>query len=287
MNDPKVFLFPVKTGDAISMFGCFKKLSEQDGVNPVVFCPSEYASVYDGISYVTAIPVEANWITGMEDFKKAATEKFGRFTNLRFWSDDYWPEETKDTNWIFLEMGGRQIRVDSDLDPDIGTAIARRIGFTREEWIAAPVVFDRRDPTREQQLLDRYVKPSTKPLLLYNFTAVSSPFGYEPEMVQALNKIKWKFNTVNIGRIHCARIYDLLALYDNACGLITCDTATAHLAVVSKVPTVWFTMDAWRGSVPRGNVHWSCSYSESITRIDDVIKTCEKWKDSWQTRAGL
>jgi ADP-heptose:LPS heptosyltransferase len=83
---------------------------------------------------------------------------------------------------------------------------------------------------------------------------------------------------VDIGHVSAHRIFDLLGLYDRAAGLITADTATAHLAVGSKVPAIWFTIPDWRGSVPRGNCVWHCTYAEILGKIEEIMAVVESWK---------
>jgi len=118
-----------------------------------------------------------------------------------------------------------------------------------------------------------------KPLLLYSFAGISSPFPYVPEVVNALHREFSKdFAFLDIGRIQAHRIFDLLTFYDRAVGLIVSDSAPAHLAVASKVPTIWLTVNGWTGSTPRGNVALHVEYNDVPGRLPEILATVGKWR---------
>lgn len=84
---------------------------------------------------------------------------------------------------------------------------------------------------------------------------------------------------LDLGKIRAHRIYDLLGFYDRAIGLITTDTATAHLAPASKVPTLWFTVPGWGKSVPRGNVALHVQYDQVPRYLGEIDLLMQHWKE--------
>jgi hypothetical protein len=153
-----------------------------------------------------------------------------------------------------------------------------RLGFSRAQMLSEPLVIDRRDSSREEALYDQHVH-TKKPLVLFNFTGVCSPFGYVPEMMRLLSDFRSRCELVDLGKIRGKRIYDLLGLYDRAVGLITIDTATAHLAPASQVPTLWFTVNSTGESVPRGNVALHIKYNDAPKRLSDIYNLLHSWTE--------
>ena len=82
---------------------------------------------------------------------------------------------------------------------------------------------------------------------------------------------------MDMGRIRCHRIYDLLGPMDNAVGIITTDTATLHLAHGTSRPYIALTVDGWCSSTPRGNCHLEIKYSQFMASLSALVKTVEAW----------
>jgi hypothetical protein len=236
--------------------------------NPIVITSEEYASVFDGVSYVEAVPMRVHWCEGIPQMQALANERFGGGTVIQWWGTGDIPPAYRGS--LFLKWNGKTLGIEPKRWPSYGHSMIERIGcegFT--------LVFDRRNYERESDLL--HSMPSKKPLLLYNFTAVSSPFGYMDAMWPLLQRFKADFHLIDIGKIKAHRIYDLLGLYDAAAGLITCDTATLHLAPASNIPYIAFTQNGWLGSVPRGNCVLQIPYNQTERRLHEVKTVLELW----------
>lgn len=270
---PPVFVQLGRYGDLILLLPAFKLIHERTGKKPVVIVSDEYASVLDGVSYVTPHPIKAHWWSGMPK-ARAIAESMGGGIIPQWWNDKQSTDVPKGPT--VLQCHGDKWGIDIHKYPDFGTAMWVRAGFTRKEMIETPLVFDRRSPEREEELVKRYVRGNRK-LLLYNFTGVSSPFGYIPEMSRLLSDYRNKFQLLDLGEITATRIYDLLGLYDRAAGLITIDTSTGHLAAASRVPTVWFTVPTWSTSVPRGNVALHIPYDQFPKRASEIRPVLDRW----------
>lgn len=274
-----VFVLGGRFGDHIQMIPCLMEIWKRTGRKPVMVCSSEYASVYDGISYVKCHPVSAPWWQGIPLMYQVANELYGGGRILQWWNAD-----PKLTGWvdnpggIVLQCHGHNFAgVDVKDYPDYGTSMALRAGFERDEWISLPLVFDRRDYEREKHLVSLY-RRGPKPMLLVNFAGHSSPFGPTPEFMRMLQKHRDFFDIVDLGKIKATRIYDLLGFMDRAVGMITIDTSTAHLAPASRLPYVALTVNGWCSSVPKGHCVLHVKYNEALKRLSEVERTVESWK---------
>lgn len=276
-KSPPVFVVLGRFGDEILLFPAYKLIYDRTGQKPVVIVSTDYASVFDGISYAQPQPIKANWYGDVPKAREFAEKFFGHGIVPQWWNDSN-PQGVPPGPQV-LQCHGHAWGVDIKQYPDFGTSMWIRAGFTREEMIKTPLVFDRRSPEREDVLVKMNVQNGRK-LLLYNFTGISSPFGYVPEMMRLLTDYRTRFQMLDLGAIRATRIYDLLGLYDRAVGLITTDTATGHLAPGSKVPTIWFTVPGWTSSVPRGNVALHIPYNQFPKRASEIRPVLDKWANT-------
>lgn len=263
-------------GDLLQLMPAFRLMGHRDGIKPVVMVSHEYASVFDGISYAFPWVVPLEW---WKDSAKAKQQAMTRYRNVivpQYWNDLSEPVTQRSENGkVHFIAHGRKWAVEGE-NADYGTAMWNRLGFTRQQMLSEPLVLDRRSPEREAELVRLYTRPGKK-TLLYNFTGVCSPFGYVPEMMRVLLPYRTMMNLVDLGKIRARRIYDLLGLYDVAVGLITIDTATAHLANASQVPALWFTVDSTGESIPRANVALHVKYSQTPKRLEEIDSLIRKW----------
>lgn len=264
-------------GDLLQLFPAFRLMFEHNKIEPTVMVSKEYANVFDGISYANPWVVGLDWWRGTAKARQMAEERFERTIVPQYWNDkDGVPESEAAATKLRFTAHGRTWEVEGEA-ADYGTCMWNRLGFTRAQMLSEPLVIDRRDSLREEALFAQHVHNRTKPLLLYNFTGVCSPFGFVPEMMRLLRDFKSRFEMVDLGVIKAQRIYDLLGLYDRAAGLITIDTATAHLANASKAPTIWLTVDSTGESIPRGNVAFHSKYSQVPKNLGNIANILTQW----------
>jgi hypothetical protein len=149
--------------------------------------------------------------------------------------------------------------------------------LTLEDYKRLPLVFDRRSPEREAQLV-RTWKKTNKPLLLLNFEGATSPLAATPQVVKAMAPLWKHFEIVNTNEVRAHRIYDLLGLFDVAAGLVTIDTATLHLAAASKVPVLAYTRDDGQaGSIPKCNCFANIGYSRAASELHTMQQVIGGW----------
>lgn len=273
---PFVGILLGRNGDLIQMLPAWKAIYDRTGLKPIIMVSTEYAGVLEGVSYVEPYPLALTWWEGVPLARHLADGLFGGSTIMQGWHD---PNELgkPSEGATVLQSHGKEWGVDMSLAPDYGTSMWQRCGFTRADMLRLPLVFDRRDATRERLLAQRVRKQPGKPLLLVNLTGNSSPFACLPEVMRTLAQFARRVELVDLGKIRAHRIYDLLGLYDQSVGLITSDTSTAHLAPASRVPWVAYTVDSWSTSVPKGNVMGEFKYSQALESLDKLASIVEGW----------
>lgn len=278
---PSICITGAALGDAILMFPAFREIHHRTGLKPRIIVSKDYGDVYQGISYAEPIIHNLHWYQGIPKARLIAAALSDGYKVPQWWNCPECPIPPKYRGTFVLQAHGHQWGVDLNMWPNFMASMYERCGFTQQEMRELPLVFDRRNPAREAELLNRIWPPSMrrKKLLLYNVTGVSSPYGFWPELHPTLFKFARDFHIVDIGKIKAHRIFDLLGAYDVAAGLITCDTATAHLAHASKVPTIWMTVDSWCGSTPRGNVALHFGYNSTPQRLQDIAAVLQSWRD--------
>jgi hypothetical protein len=107
-----------------------------------------------------------------------------------------------------------------------------------DEFGMWPTVFDRRSEQREAALLATF-SHYQRPLILVGLESVSSPLKNHAEIYSRIcEDFGETHKVINLSKLRCERIYDLLGLFDRAACLVTADTAHLHLARASKVPVV-------------------------------------------------
>ena len=231
-----------RIGDIINILPVCKHIAEQHA-KPHLMVSAAFASVLDGVSYVIPevvdIPYE-NINAGME----AAQSKFGMVLRGQIWGNGHNQDKRA---------------------PAYNVESWRELGFLDKfDSKDFELVFDLRDSTREQQLVDKL--KTDKPMLLVKLTGgMSSPF---PAGAGILELVKTTFgadyNIIDLSVTQCERIYDLLGLMDAAAGLVTIDTSIAHLCAASTIPVLLIANPMpWAGTVPRCNCVERMTYTEA------------------------
>lgn len=236
-------------GDIANILPACKHLAETNGKVGMLVA-KEFASILDGVSYVEPVL----W-----------SGQYGQLTSAYRWARPRWPEVL--CSQAYDAEGrtdfGRQCH-------SFNMESWRQIGLDGH-WGKFPLVFDRRDKTRESVLVAPYL--SQKPMLLLNLAGGhSGPFA-DWQVWQNEITGRWgdKYNIVDLARIQAARIYDLIGFMDRAEWLVTADTATLHLATASKVKLISLQRDGWEGALPsspRSILHMP--YSQAAQRLPEV-----------------
>jgi hypothetical protein len=269
-----VFVQLGRFGDLIQLLPAWKAIHDRTGADPIVMVATDYANVFDGVSYIQPFPVHGHWYQQVNFARDLARQHFGGAIVPQWWntmerSDEILDEQSRGAT--VLQSHGINHGVNMAIMPDYGSSMWYRCGFTRDEMMTLPLVFDRRNLEREASFADLVLgKNNTKPIVLYNFSGVSSPFAYVPEVMKTVLKYSGKFKFIDLGRIVAHRIFDLLGLYDRSAGLITIDSATLHLAPATKINYFAYLVDGWSQSVPKANCFRAVPYSQCLARLAEM-----------------
>lgn len=271
MHKPICSITLGKSGDAMIMLPGMKAIYDATGIKPVFMIAEDFASVLDGVSYVEPWPVKLNWWRDGHIALRMAKQHFDTVLVGKFWDckgakPPLKPGEPTTT----LKFGGRDIVVSLSDWQSYQLSQWTFAGFTFQQMMDWPLVFDKRDATRELWMRKQWFK-TQKPKLLYNLSPKggnTSPFAYLPEIWPLMQRTLFELVDISVIRAH--RIYDLLGLYDYAAGLLTFDSAPLHLASASNVPYIAFIADGGSGSIPKGNCILSVRYSDVLKSLDKI-----------------
>ena len=227
----------------------FHRFQQGHGVDFV--CCKEYSGLFDGISYCNCVPWDGPYsqpVTAYNHFSKIG------YDNV-YLGQAYGTRHEKECDSFSEEMW-------------------RLIGF-HNQWGKLPLVFDRRDSTRESALISTYVK-GTKPLLMVSSSGHSSPFPHDKRLAECLKQLEDKYQIVDLNGFRCDRFYDLLGLYEIAECLISTDSAPLHLAQacpqLSVVALVTDVPTQWHGAPARPNHRLRIRYGEFPKRASEIIR---------------
>lgn len=228
---PRCYIQLGRYGDLLIVLRALKIVSDQRGEKINLIVSQRFANILDGVSYINPIVVNSDWYAGIPNAKAVAKTMFG---------DDY----------SIIQCHGFYHAVDKSLHPNFVESMWSRTGAPMDQVDVAPLVIDQRNQERERDLINK-LGLNHKPILLYNFTGLSSPFKDTKLVMILLNQLKHKFSLIDIGKIKAERFYDLLGLYDIAAGLVTIDTGTLHLAYGSKIQMLAYCRGGWSSAIPK------------------------------------
>lgn len=282
-KSPLVYVILGRYGDLISCLPAFKQIHERTGELPLVMVSTDFAGVFDGVSYVQAWSVPLKWDTEMKLAREIAAKEFDKVVAPQWWHDEQLFDEVDVATgnpYMTVRALGRDLRVDFSRWPNYQHSMWERLGTNSVEMLAAPVVFDQRNPQRENRLAWDTLF-GKKPFILYNFTGTSSPFPWTTEMFSVMRKFNDQATFVDLGAVRAERIYDLLGLMERAIGMLTIDTSTLHLAAACSIPYIGITKEGWSGSVCKGNCAAYCTYPD----VPPALKTIESIIRTWLLKA--
>jgi hypothetical protein len=251
----KTFIQLGRFGDIILLLPALKYIHDTTGIRPRLIVSNAYASVLDGVSYVEPVSLKVHWSSGMTEARKYADDHFGGGIVTQCVSDEGWVSGR--TKW-----------------PNFMVSMIDRTGIPRDTILSLPLVFDRRSSEREFEAVKAV---GGRPFIVINVDGISSPLKDAPSLMSFLEPFKRMVSIVDIGKMRCHRIYDLLGVMDASIGGIHIDTSTLHLAHGCKKPYIAITQDGWLSSVPLGNCVLEVKYSQLRMRLQDIMKTVKGW----------
>lgn len=265
-----------KFGDIIIMLPAFKAVAEQLGKPVLCMVSKEYASIFEGVSYVTPWVQDLHWWKGVGQARKIAEAAGLNPIVVKWWDEPgaQPPASLEPGKTITLKIHGKLRQVNAADWDSFQASQWRYAGFTVDQMMQWMPVFDRRSRFREEELRLRHFK-SKRPKLLANLSQTgTSPF---PGCIQARALLHMAgMEIVNLETIRAHRVFDLLGLYDHAAGLVTSDTATLHLAAASNIPYIAFINNGGAGSIPKGNCALAIRYGEFNQNIGQYCESLKR-----------
>jgi hypothetical protein len=248
-----VFVMLGRAGDVINLLPVVRRFKETTGEQPLFLVGAEFAPILDGVSYCEPLVWTGPWQDCVAAIKWAQRQVPGaEIVNAAVYGIGYFP-------------------------------ITRMASFDREAWDRAgcdvpwgraPLVFDRRDATREAALVSK-LPGTANPIVLTAFAGHSSPFNAAPAVFEALARDLPEATIVDISVLRADRIFDLLGLFERAAVLVAGDSAPMHLAAaVPDLPVVMMTQDAkhrWHRSSWRPQHAARLFYSEATIDPGTVV----------------
>lgn len=288
-KDPrKCFVHLGRFGDLMIIMPAWKHLFDTTGQKPVVMVCDEFSGLFDGASYIEPWVMHGfNWFADVKTGRKIAEFWFDDVTVPKWWDEPGRkpPVERPFENKITLKHQGHLIEVGESQWKSFQTSQWLAAGFSVQQMMDWPLVFDRRDLKRESHLAT-VVANWKRPVVLYNFSGTSNACPFEPEIISACRHLMGDVQFVDLRRVRAERIYDLLGLYDRSLCLITGDTSTLHLANSSNVPVIALTADGGAGSIVKCNSVLHLRYSEVTRRVSEISQAIQKLYEQ-KTKPGV
>lgn len=241
-----------RAGDLANALPIAKHIHDTTGEPPLWIVHRLFLPILLGVSYVTPHPIVLE-IDRVDIALQIAKEHAENVINATTWGKLYKGPRDKPYNFLSWSQ----------------TGFGKHF-YDLDGW---PLTFDRRDPDREQIVIDDHVKDARPVLLLNIGKAKSSPFKHHALFEDSIRR-KWtkKFQIVDMRNVACSRIYDLLGLMERAAVMITADTATLHLATaVPSLKTICLTNDhPFLASEPRYKPLLKMTYSDAVSSLGSI-----------------
>lgn len=259
-----------KTGDLCGILPiCYA--AAQRGEQWGIMASKEFADILDGVSYAEKIVFDDKpWLIekAVEQAKKLCPNVVVTMTN----------GPVAEIEKYAYEPAGQKHAVTDSFCRE-----SWKLAGCLKDWGKIPLVFDKRDKSRENALMPKgwFNRGKKKRIMLISAGSVSSPFPYRDLLMKLLTLNYPNFYIIDLGLIKAERFYDLLGLYEAAHCLVSVDTAHLHLAAaVPNLPVMALIQDRpiyWYGSAWRPSHHFHCRYRdfprramELFTAIDNI-----------------
>lgn len=227
-----------RVGDILNILPLCKQNFDDHGRKPVLMVAEKFAAILEGVTYVEPLIFAGEF----EETMAALCE-----------AEDV--AASRDLAIVCTQIYGKEIHCGEKCSSFVRESWARVPNAPA--WGTLPLVFDRRDMSREVGIKNHLLQRGTgKPYVVLALAGTSSPFPENVDLMRYLrNKIGKTVDLVDVSGFMAPRFYDLLTLLEGAHALVTIDSALLHLAAaVPSLPVVAFitrTPSAWHGTAWR------------------------------------
>lgn len=243
-----------KYGDIFNILPAIRVMAQQCGQPVRMMVASQFADAVTGLSYVEPIIFEGDFFHGFNE--AVALAKLGH--------DEVIVSQVCGKDYSFTRVE-RHFNMES-----------WRLAGMGKHFFTAPLVLDNRDFAREKALAEKYLLKDRHNVLV-NLSGKSSPLYAGPTLLEWFRTALPDVSFVDVGSVRAEHITDLLGLYDRAVCLITCDTATLHLARSHPIPVIALCAEGWNGSRPVVNPLFKCTYNQvwrHLSSMCHLIRQC-------------
>lgn len=283
MKDQLCYVCTGRLGDILNILPVLEMDNER-GNRAALMVAKEFESILDGVSYLDPVIFDGHWL----EVKSAMLEARSNYQRVML------AQVAGPKAEIMKEA--RAVGIGSD---DKGTE-----SFLKDQWkvigrfqdvkLDRPLLFDRRDPKREEKLVESVIPPIAKRIVLLHLGGTTSPHPYakivSDYLAHRFHANLWA--VVDISDVQAHRFYDLLGLYEKAYALIAADSAPLHLAqAIPTLPVFALTQDQPNykfGSFHRKNWVGCCRYHDlnGLVRIYDRLKEERVLKRRFSPKEG-
>ncbi len=242
-------------GDLINALPIAQHIAETYG-KPHWIVSREFASVFDGVSYVQPVPVDFKNHQIQEGFV-FAKKHYQHVLCAQVWGQ----------NWT-------QIRECKSYNRESWRTCGFLHKFDDPKWRP---VFDLRDHAAEGAFF-RKSNPEGKPMLVTNVRkSVSSPWRHGDKLLAVIRTTFPQLHIVDAADWQLPHIFDLLGLLERSVAVVSIDTALLHLAAACDVPIVALVnSNPWQGSEIRGRCVARIPYFDfDVIKEPSVSTICE------------
>lgn len=235
-----------RLGDVTAALPIAHELSYQSGKTIQFIVSRHYAPLLEACSYIERVPVDVPF----NELTHTVRRYKSRYSKL-----------------IVAQIYSKDTRI-VPITESFVTDAWHRAGMLPK--FGLPLVLDKRNHTREQQILN--LVGDSSPFIVVHRGGVSSPYPYKNELLSHLNNFPARI--IDITNIVCSKPQDLLALFERASLAILADSFPLHLSFACRnLPVIALQTDKpnnWFGAPPRPNWIAQYRYEESKTRLEEI-----------------
>jgi predicted GH43/DUF377 family glycosyl hydrolase len=244
-----------KTGDILNIIPILYERFRQTGQKQVLALSRTFRDIVEGCSYIEPIIWDGDW-TDLNGLLKMVQAQFKTV--------------------VSLSTFGRTLKLVKQT-PSFALEQYQLAGMLAQ-YDTLPLVFDLRNPAREQELLQKYV-PHDDPLILVGDHSNSSPFEHTDKLVRLLrDNFGSTHRILRLSEVYADRVFDLHALYERAKCLVSIETMHLHLAGrYEKAPPIVALVtdkpEMWHGTAWHKSFALHCRYADFEQRKDEIVST--------------
>lgn len=229
-----------KAGDIFSLLPILHEEFRLSGQSQNLIVSREYASVVEGLDYITPVIFDGSYMDFNGAFK-FAKRHFDRV-------------ETPQTHGNTLTIKRKT--------PSVFFEQWERVGYL-EKWDSIPLVLPRTSKTT-----------LSGPTILYCDHSQSSPFFFKDDLYKLLQETFPTHQIMRASGMRLKNLRDFLPIMDNADLIVSVETSFLHLSKATTTPTVAMCADApdtWRGSPYSKHFAFHCRYGDFESRKQELV----------------